>query len=783
MKEWKLWGWIFGVSILGWSACESDRKHALPIDILPPDVSWVLTFEKSPGQKDSTLRVALDYLGVPTEAWIPMVEQLSMYGERGLLAAIDTAAHRYLLIWKTIKQPPGAMSLLQKYGISKPQVFDFRGHEVVQGAHSGQRWVMALYQGYYLVGHRAVDVEGALDMLFNPIDSEEGEQLLSLYTDRPSVSFPSLFTAQGAQLFPQTGKSDRWARVEMVPEEGSVFLEGQLIPHNNTKSQGQESLLNLLLSLPDHAAFVHSRTYDGTLISKQKGEALVQNTAWAMGYLKETDATAFGLFPAEETVVADLPIIETETYQTFEIVQLLDSWEVPGYTKWTNPVLCETGSHLLIAPNVAAMKLWIDYLIVGKTPGQNTAFLEQAAPYLTEWVDFYFAKNQSAPIGESKKAFWRIAATQGSDNLRLDYRSRWVKPGIAATRLPQLAWRLSLAGPVIAGPWWLPNADRWVVQDSTFQLTIADWDGTLMAQKRLDGPVVGDVAALAKTGHIACNTMNKLYVFDGNGSNQPAFPMDIQTGATAGLLATELDENGQYQFFVPTSNGIYGFSDAGLPLPGWQPKRDSVTPHFPLVHIVEPDRDLMIAMDSSGRVKASDRFGQDLWYRDLAGTFRQGPMPQLVPGYERLVVVDEEGFANIIPMGQEAAPFRTHLAMERGGNQRYLFAPFFGDERLDYIVQRGDQIRGFGYSGTKLQQAFSVAHPAVLHTLFEMRMGEQVGFGAVSLESKVYAYYANGQLLPGFPLVGDTPMVWNRSGDLFIVGLQDEMLGFQLILE
>lgn len=772
--------WLFQIGISGCSTSADTEKC---ISYLPPDVAWIMPIEFS--EFTGNWSTVNKWVELSDTTWLEIFIQSNTIASEGIFAAVDIDDNRYLLLL-----PEGAKSIPPKAFLSRQGVYGistttFKGIDVCSGKIGDKTWVAAGMDDLLVIGNRAVDVEGVIGTALGQSKSGNWDAVLALWADRAVDKGLYCF-------FPPDNKISRavrngpenWAFAEMELTDTTMLLSGQYFGDTEQVNQAKDKLERLLSIIPAHIFWFECRSDRGVLHYNNEKQSYEWESAWGFGGF-DKDRIDFAVIEMDGSSLnlqdSSLAALERIDYQMFPIVQPLGAWSIPGVQEWQNPYICLLPEYAIICASKPELELWIDYYIVNKNIFDRPGFAKVAGPMLKAWNTFSFSNSAPSFTRNRTKSGYSSIGISHVEKEHLFFKYLIEKSEEAYSF--DLIWRVTLDAPLLAGPFELGN-NLWAVQDDNFLLQFFDSKGAAVFDKKLDGPLLSEVFSLRRKNgaavFFAFNTSKTLYLLDQEGNDKSGFPVQLRANAKAGICITELDENGQFQFFLPSiQKSIYGFGWDGLPVPGWSPLLDSVSTDFRLLHTVLPEEDYLFAMDSLGHVRAYNRFGELKWAKKLNGIFRQNAHVQLFEGYNRVVAIDTSGYAHIVPLSG-AEGFRVFLDMPADGKLNFLFDDIMGDSRKDYILAKGGSLKAYAYNGTQLNMAFSLKEKAFFEELFVLNWKGTQQIGAIDKRrQEVWAFDKNGRRIPGFPLKGDTKAI--NEGGVMIVGLAGQVYGYQVL--
>lgn len=609
-----------------------------------------------------------------------------------------------------------------------------------------------------------------------------------------------------------------WIRLDLRRHEDGWGIGGTML---NSKKEGwiqalqnrQQILLQEHLEvIPDNIALLFLASVSNWSPLQGKGNALFRRhiASWAgrelalaMAQPKGIDLPSdwFAVISVRNTELAERRLSELASesgllkdyeYQTFQIRQLMTGDLLPFFPagRMDNPFFVFLGDYVVFASAQAALEVWVDAYIAGKTLASDEAFLplyaggkEQGA-----WF-FYLPADKIKPLlqtfapGEPRMA--GLADVLGTLAIRATQEGRhWKLSGEGATFADAgihsgVAWKALLAAPAIGRPLIVEdtaNAQTCIaVQDSNFRLYLLGPTGDIRWTRVLDGPLLSDVQHMDYYGDgstvMLMNTARNIYALDMQGNEVGNFPLPLQSPATNGVTAVNFDGGLQLSFFIACANGnLYGFDRMGRPLPGWNPLPGAGILRFPLIHFYKEDKDYLVTLNDKGLMKVYRRDGGErLPPKKLEGDFLSPPAFQVSENSNRIVAVNTSGIAHVVGLKDEF--FRIACSVGQGKDTRFAFCELSGDERKDYAVLSGEELALYAYGrGNDFGKVFTHRFDAPQDDVFCIRLpGEAKDrIGTVSRKAgQIFLLDESGSVYPGFPLAGHSRFF---AADLYRTG-------------
>ncbi|HMO38034.1 MAG TPA: hypothetical protein PKC76_01515 [Saprospiraceae bacterium] len=752
-----------------------------------------------------------------------------------------------LLIIDARKASLSMDTLIARWSPDRLQTFHYRGRTLYQLVFAdGKALALAKYRNLLLLSRYPLLVEDALKTLEKPYKSlpqttafaplryrQPAQHMGSLWINPANLRLllEDWWLPAGLEAVQRAGTAVQWIRLDPEPAIGNmVRLSGQWTPGRPEKTLTAQTprvlQANMLEVIPDNAALV--RWYSLSHPSKLSGgesfrryvqpwmhgaAALVQTStdqALVLGF-READAVQTALNALAESV----EVLQLYDYQTFTIMQiaeddLLPTW-MTGGDKLRNPYFVTLGNYVVFTDSRAALEIWIDEYIVGKTLAKSPEFLRVYQKlHGTPMQQLLYANlvNLAPQIRESLQTQGLIAAGQPERTGQIAVASTlrgataqlngyWMPARTAKAAPPTaIAWKTVLDFPAITAP--MPigldaqGPIAIAVQDSAFNLYLLRPNGRELWRKKLDGPLLSPVHSItyydANTVSLFFNTAHNIYLLGMDGAAQGAFPIRLQTPATNGVTVVDFNQNRDYSFFVACANGaIYGFDKLGRPLPGWNPLRGVGKLKHPILHWQYKARDYLVAWNEDGRLMTFQRDGSPrLAARNLAPGLSP-PDFDLAARHNRIVATDQNGLAHIMPL--EGNAFQLRLLPRAGGPVHFTLADVTGDERKDYIALNGETLAVHFYDENQFKLLYTWQNGATWDALCVVAVpGQEKALpGLISHSRKqIQVLNAAGKAHPDFPLGGDSAFfiadLYSNGQTILVVANRESIYAYRVNL-
>ncbi len=487
--------------------------------------------------------------------------------------------------------------------------------------------------------------------------------------------------------------------------------------------------------------------------------------------------------------------LDREIYQTFELVQvnaqnLFGAWR-KGEELVQNPWWCRLANYYVFAADQQGLRQLIDAYIVGQNILQHN-LPDQLIQLETQWLR-----------GLPCPASWQNIFPPHTTGMWLSgkaTRKGWQVEGFPANpsagipRGPTILWRAELRGELDLTPAFISYSDggwRAIATDRSQGVYQFDEDGDLRWRKEFRGKRISEIYPLARQGNpastILFNSNEALYQLDEQGEAVENFPITLQPAASTGVLAIDFQQEGIYEFYVPCQNGIYAFSEKGIPLPDWNPLLTSGDFLQPLQHLQTKTEDYLIGFNSAGVLYNWRRSGEAHFLPKQLGVTDNPLGIESEQEPFRVAVVDKRGLAQLVNMRGEQ--FGLPLAVGEDSTVQFNSGNFIGDARIDFVTLRADGIRLHYYSERGFESGFHQKLDLRPDLLFTVPIAGQPNdlIGTLHRGKKeIRLYDGAGRMLPGFPLAGSTPFILHpldtQGNFVLLVGHRNWLLAYQIDL-
>lgn len=599
-------------------------------------------------------------------------------------------------------------------------------------------------------------------------------------------------------------------------------------------SFGTAPVGNLFSVVPDHAAITAWTGFDGAgnftgALDDAQGDDFRQymkpwlgnGAAWVVTEPRSPGFREDQLFffQAKDSALALKQLrayglrqgaLRQDTYQTFDVFEFLSpSILAPlleGKGSFPNPVCTMLGDYVVFAPTRSALEVCIDKYIVNQTlintpdciqllgrmplSGSNSMVIvnSQFFNLLSQnFLDYINHQSNQKTWTDFSKTGFIGAVLNTPDAGKLS--GQWVTQMPTARAVQTgIIWKTPLSAALHRAPDLLSTESGVFifVQDVEHQLYCLDGSGTILWRRQMEGPLLSAVQAVGSPGqtlgNFAFNTNRHIWLLDEKGQDVGRFPLELRSPASNGMVAIDFDNNLKFNYFVACSNrNIYGFDHTGSALPGWNPNTGAGTIVHPIRHFQHDGKDFLVALNGTPQLLAFGRNGAPRFPPlTLSGRFTSPPQIDVNAKAPRIACFNTQGKVFVCNTG--GSVFSLQLGK---GNQKSLglFTPLLGDDRSDFALLQGDNLRASGYEGNALKTAFSIQLPAPQDTIFQIE-GRKIGLWYRE-KHQIYLVDHEGKVHPDFPLAGTGPFVVRplRAGGkelMLLVGNNNQLYAYSI---
>ncbi|WP_019039689.1 hypothetical protein [Psychroflexus tropicus] len=285
---------------------------------------------------------------------------------------------------------------------------------------------------------------------------------------------------------------------------------------------------------------------------------------------------------------------------------------------------------------------------------------------------------------------------------------------------------------------WRTRQKDIVVQDEQNQLHLIGKDGKTIWNRALDSRIIGDILTFDIYRNtrlqMAFTTQSKLYVIDKNGKDVSPFPLDFNDFITEGLAIFDYDNNGKYRFVVVQNDEILMFDKEGKLVKGFDYNSNGNIERTPQ-HIRIGRKDYILVENKKG-----------LNILNRTGTVRVKPKQNVKPsgntwGLNNNSFVGTNSDGDLIEIAENGMVQTTDLELSQ---DHYVSV-----STKHVVTFSENSLRVNGLSKTL---DYGLYLPPQIH-----EQANRTYFSIVDQQaSKVYLFDEQAELVPGFPVFGNS---------------------------
>ncbi len=467
---------------------------------------------------------------------------------------------------------------------------------------------------------------------------------------------------------------------------------------------------------------------------------------------------------------------EPESYGMFSIIHL----EMPAMFSFLENdsagsdfnYLVLLDNYVLLAKSRTFMELFLEDILAGNTMIRNENVLEDIGGFGTSIAEMFYLNPFFMSDCFSDKRFKKgfgglelcsLVSGKTSDlevQLSVNSHKKQTEGRIAGQKI----WSTHLRSAAMTQPAIVD--DRIVIQGVDNVLYCLDISGKLIWETRLSGAILGQIKTTQISGQsvLFFNTAGEIIIVKMDGSFMPGYPRTLSSVATGPLTAVDFGHNGEFVFFLPSGDRIFGFDLKGEPFVGWNPLVINATIEHPLGHFQFKGEDFFYLLDSIPSLRVFNKFGEPVFPGiELEEVFLSPPQHQIDPsgklqGGNRIVSCNARGKVKVInPGGQH---FNLRLPCGENSQTRFVFADFTGDERKDYLAASGRFVSLSAYDALRFETRFEQQLSGDISHIFSLDnpCGDKQLIGVLSFAAQqAYLLQPDGNPFPFFPLAATQP--------------------------
>jgi len=478
-------------------------------------------------------------------------------------------------------------------------------------------------------------------------------------------------------------------------------------------------------------------------------------------------------------------------YQNFRIRQVLATNLLKpifgsGINGIHNPFYTQLGDYLIFSNSRQSLEVWIDKYLVGQTLSRDDRFLiwhnEQQKPSNgLFYIEPSYASNLLLSFLKEEVA--RSIRSQLNPYLKFNQFAFSLYPaekeayisvaskfsyGEKKENQTTIMWKTALSDTIVKAPQVFYNPRRKayeiIVQDQSNTISLLNQGGDMLWERRINEALLSSIFTIDFYGNgqvqYLFNTSDAIYLLDDEGKDVGTFPIPLKSRATNGVVVVDFQKRKEYAYFLACENGnVYGFSQLGKPLPGWNPQAGQGLVRRPVQHFVYKNQDYLLVLNDRGQLSAFKRDGSRRFSPTKLDAIMTGPMGlDFANNRMRIVGSDERGRLYVLNRAGDL----FHLNMRIGKNEavEFCYADVLGEKNKDYIGLSNKDLTVYSYTkdgdfAPSMNYTFDLSQDSI----FEVKLP---GFaksmiGSCSKENhQINLINGEGKTYPGFPLAGNS---------------------------
>ncbi len=445
-----------------------------------------------------------------------------------------------------------------------------------------------------------------------------------------------------------------------------------------------------------------------------------------------------------------------------------------------NPYFAHLGKYLAVAPNRAALEIFLEKYIGNQTLAQNTDFLQLAQKLEPDGRGLLLLNGGYLPRILLQLFQGAAAQKMETEDVKAYAQMGWIaaelepsfgrKLKVTLSSQPQtlqlpksnIFWKTALGAPAVSNTFvipqpGMPEGAAILVQDNQSQLYCLKPDGVIVWQKHIGDKIISTIKGIDfyQNGRncYLFNTRSKVWMVDEKGKEVQGYPLALKALANTGLAVVDFDKNLTINYFVCCENGnAYGFDAYGRALDGWNPQPNIGKAVADVLHFQHLGKDYLVVLNEKGGLSVFGRDGK-LRFPQLAlpGAFDAGAFLDKSTAKPHIVCVNEAG--QVFSCDLEGK-YSVQNWVGKQGDAPLKVSPLLLDGKQVLVMLQGRQLNVLKITAGKAQNVFSKQLVGAPDAVYSVEKG--LGFSS-TIGENITMLDATGQLVKGFPLAGNTP--------------------------
>ncbi len=693
--------------------------------------------------------------------------------------------------------------------------------------------------------HSILGETGFSDLMKN---TEPGNFQVYIALHKIPSAFSTYFKNNYKGMLANMEKAFSWLRFTVKPEETQLILDGIMVKpaHHrllqNLAANNSGEIGKLAEVLPDNTAvFTWLNFEDWQSFYRARDDLdeefqfyfhpwLGKDFAYVITepYSKGLAAEKFAVFRVADPDLAKHYLekfseqkgeLKNFDYQNFRIRQVLaDNLLKPIFGEAINgihnPFYTQLGDYLIFSNSRQSLEVWIDKYLVGQTLSRDDRFLiwqnDQHKPanglfyiepsyasnlllsFLKEDVARSFREQLNPYLKFNQYAF-SLSPVEQDAQIAVDAQFSY---GEKKENQTTIMWKTALMDTIVKAPKVFYNPRRQaheiIVQDQSNTVYLLSQSGEVLWEKRIEEDLLSSIFTIDfyRNGHVQYlfNTPNAIYLLDDEGKDVGTFPIPLKSRATNGVVVVDFQKRKEYAYFLACENGnVYGYSQLGKPLPGWNPQARQGLVRRPLQHFVYKNQDYLLVLNDRGQLSAFKRDGSRRFSPTKLNAIMTGPMGvDFADNKMRVVGSDERG--RLYVLNRAGDLFHLNMSVGKNEHVEFCFADVLGEAKKDYIGLSEKDLTVYSYTKDgDFAPLMNYTYQLAQDSIFEVQVPaySQSMIGSMNKEShQINLIDGEGKNYPGFPLAGNSAFeVTNLFGNeqkILVVAFDESVYVYKL---
>ncbi|TPV32019.1 hypothetical protein FJ651_14510 [Paucihalobacter ruber] len=540
------------------------------------------------------------------------LSNISFEGE-ALLAITNQKQFHYLLVADTLELK---LNFNSSEDFIKDSLLVYNQHNINHTLLQNANFYSVLDEGFYL---QTNNIDLLKSVLNQSKPSEQFKNIYQLSDKSKTISILSNKDKLLSTFFSQEKNIGfgNYYVLDLTLEETQTSITGV------TQSTDSTSILNVLQNAkpcntqfesiaPSSADYAISLCLSDVAnfklqlnINKQDSLPAFLNLAVEAAMFTTNTEKVMALRFPDKTIVTNEILAET-VYETYREVEIYNFASANIFEHIFNPFIdvattnyvFELNNFFVFTENSDVAKDIISDFTLGRTIEQSKAY-KDIEPKLSNQSSVSLFQNQNS----LQQTFAEVFGTENQAKLnnyqlsafQLIYEDNFahingvISQHSTRSQTAQLKelFNITLENDIIGNPQFftnhLNNTKDILVQDSSNQIYLISKDGKIHWNKRLDGPIRGEISEIDtyKNGRMqmAFVTDKTLHVLDRNGKDVSGYPKTFNDNITQPLSVFDYDNNKNYRLLVTQKNNLLMFDKAGKSVGGFKPEllNDDIT--------------------------------------------------------------------------------------------------------------------------------------------------------------------------------------------------------------